>query len=147
MPGAKAFPVGLLDWAGHRAGGVKRLFYEKSGRPSGEAIRTKLLDRLGAWASTVVSGAANAPRVVLLVGGPGNGKTEAVEQTVHALDYALGVNGAFESLLRDQFLSRGNAPPPRIATTDVAQLTSGRVDREISIVQDASVADAKHSLK
>lgn len=89
----RKFPVELLNWAGHRGGGVKRLFYTKSGRPSGEIIHTRLLTRLGEWATAIPSAVLGSPRVVLLVGGPGNGKTEAVEFTIHSIDAALGLSG------------------------------------------------------
>src|SRR5689334_16856912 len=112
----KLFPLGLLDWAGHRAGGVKRLFHAQSGRPSGQVIRTPLLKRLEDWAAAVVRADQRSPRVVLLVGGPGNGKTEAVEQTIKALDVAIVAHGAFEAEMSKQFLAVGDAPPPRIVT-------------------------------
>jgi hypothetical protein len=143
-PKQEGFPTGLLDWAGHRAGGVKRLFHGQSSRPSGDVIRTPLLAKLEDWAASVLQEGGESPRIVLLVGGPGNGKTEAVEQTIKALDGALGVGGAFVGQVSAQFLSVGNAPPPRIVTTDVSSLTSGRSKCQISIVQDASVADPKY---
>ncbi len=49
--GTSLFPAGLLDWAGHRGGGVRRLFDENSGRPAGEVIETMLLARLRASGS------------------------------------------------------------------------------------------------
>src|SRR5262249_22199983 len=83
------FPAGLLGWAGHRAGGVRRLFDEGSGRPGNQVFRTNLLHRLGEWVGQIASGEHTAPRVLLLVGGPGNGKTEAIEETARLLDDAL----------------------------------------------------------
>ena len=139
-PEAK-YPTALLDWAGHRSGGVRRLFYEASGRPAGAVIRTRLLDLLEDWAGSVAKGRSGVPRVVLLVGGPGNGKTEAIEFTICKLDEALGLSGSLVSLLRDQFLARDGRPAPRLATIDLANLSGGTHAFGLSIVQDASVSD------
>ena len=61
------FPDRLLDWAGHRAGGVRKLFHDQASRPSGKLIRTGLLERLETWVSDVIAGKPSTPRVVLLV--------------------------------------------------------------------------------
>lgn len=137
------FPAQLLDWAGNRSGGVRRPFDESSGRPGGqEVFKTNLLAKLERWCSEVGAGAHGTARVVLLVGGPGNGKTEAIERTMGWLDAALGANGA---LLRE--LSGAFRPADgRVAR--LVRLDAGRLacpQREalpLSIVQDASfVAD------
>src|SRR5258705_11479463 len=83
------FPAGLLGWSGHRTGGVRRLFYAASGRPTGVVVDTPLLMRLKKWAMALGQNNENTPRIVLLVGGPGNGKTEAVEFTIQQLDSAF----------------------------------------------------------
>src|SRR5689334_20626736 len=89
----KPFPARLLDWAGHRSGGVRRLFDVQSGRPSGNVIQTGLLARVHAWVQLLATDTAKTPRAIFLVGGPGNGKTEAVETIVIELDRALGLQG------------------------------------------------------
>src|ERR1035437_3668392 len=83
------YPEGLLDWAGHRAGGVRKLFYAKSGRPSDGVIKTGLLQRLEDWSKLREDSDPCQPGVLLLVGGPGNGKTEAVEFAIHCIDGAI----------------------------------------------------------
>ena len=83
------FPGELVEWAGHHSGGVKRLFDTHSGRPGKELLRTNLISRLESWAAQVASGASGTPRILLLVGGPGNGKTEAIEYTISCLDQGL----------------------------------------------------------
>src|SRR5690606_7872139 len=90
---ATVFPRGLLDWAGNRGGGVRRLFDARSGRPGEVIFETNLLIRLREWVKRLAADEPGVPRVVLLVGGPGNGKTEAVETTTEHLDAALGCNG------------------------------------------------------
>ena len=42
------YPEGLLDWAGHSKGGVKKPFDPNSGRPNGTLIRTGLTQKLDA---------------------------------------------------------------------------------------------------
>ena len=140
-----SYPDGLLDWAGHRKGGVRRLFYSANGRPSGEVIRTSLLGRLERWAQSLATGIAKSPNVVLLAGGPGNGKTEAVEFTIYEIDKALGLSGRLVKALQDKFLGRDGQPAPRLARVDLASLSDGRFAYELAIVQDASASDANSS--
>jgi hypothetical protein len=135
------FPAGLLDWAGDRSGGVRRLFHDGSGRPSQAIIDTPLLRRLTAWAQDVAATPSETPRVVLLVGGPGNGKTEAIETAIRALDDALKLNGALESHLRRELKSTDQAPVPRLATAKFVTASNSEISTLV-IVQDASVKDS-----
>ncbi len=138
------FPNQLQDWAGNRSGGVRRLFDDKSGRPGGAAVfSTNLLARLEAWARAVAANTGSVPRILLLVGGPGNGKTEAIEATVGWMDAAFGANGTFVGGLRQSFFPAEGLPVPRLVRA-VAKAAGGRSgDIAVSIVQDASaVADA-----
>jgi hypothetical protein len=89
-----AFPAGLRDWSGNQAGGVRRLFEAGSGRPTRDVLQTHLLRRLHAWTQAIASRPDETPGIVLLVGGPGNGKTEAIESTIEWLDHQLGCSGA-----------------------------------------------------
>lgn len=135
------FPEGLLDWAGHRAGGVRKLFYEKSGRPSESVIRTRLLQRLEDWTNGLADAVTHdVPPIILLVGGPGNGKTEAVEFAITNLDRSLEAHGRLIEALSKQFLPTDGSPPPRLASVDIAQLTVDQFNL-IQIVQDASAGD------
>lgn len=84
--GSTRFPAGLVEWAGNHSGGVKRLFDDRSGRPGRELLRTRLIGKLEDWATAVGDGTAGTPRILLLVGGPGNGKTEAIEHVTKYLD-------------------------------------------------------------
>ena len=74
----------LLSWHGHERGGVRVPFDETSGNPlrgsGGEndgIIQTPLMLKLAALAVSVAAGELG-PRLIFLVGGPGNGKSEAV---------------------------------------------------------------------
>lgn len=139
------FPAALLDWAGLRAGGLRRLFYAASGRPSGFVIRTALLDRLQSWAKSIAAKEVATPKVVLLVGGPGNGKTEAIEFTIHALDAALGLAGALAAEVNSVFSSADGRPAPRLAGIDLSKVTKQKFVGHLSIVQDATAADVSRS--
>jgi hypothetical protein len=133
-------PAGLLDWAGHKSGGVRRLFHTGGGRPTGGVVFTPLLSRLGDWCEKLASGLVGTPRIVLLVGGPGNGKTEAIEFIVNKLDAELKLSGALLEALKSQFL-REDGSTPRHAIGDVASLSNSEHCFQLSIVQDASVRD------
>ena len=128
----RSFPAGLLDWAGNRVGGVRRLFHASSGRPSGRVIKTPLLARLSAWAKGISRG--QGPRAILLIGGPGNGKTEAIEHTIVELDSALGLGG--------QLVERATSAFGGAALRLVRLELDGVKDplRYVSIVQDASAS-------
>lgn len=131
------FPGGLLEWSGERSGGARRLFDSSSGRPSGDdVLATNLLARLRRWASDFARDVGATPRIVLLVGGPGNGKTEAVESTISWLDESLGQQGAVAALLGKSFATSGTL---RLARASVLDL-SGRAT-VVEVVQDASLPD------
>lgn len=137
-PTEAPFPAQLLSWAGNRSGGVRRLFDEQSGRPGEAVFRTNLLSRLQQWCADIGSGKEGTPRVVLLVGGPGNGKTEAIETTMVSLDGTLGCDGKLVAALQSAFAPDGQKVP-RTITVDVGALASTPRTIPLSIVQDASV--------
>lgn len=138
------YPDALLDWSGNRSGGVRRFFDEQSGRPSGEVIVTSLLNRLHGWASSIANGLQGTPRAVLLVGGPGNGKTEAIESTITLLDDALGTNGALVDALRASYFPPDGQPVPRVARAHVRRGNINDSQFSISVVQDASTVAGSH---
>lgn len=140
IPDTPPLPAGLLDWAGHKSGGVRRLFHTAGGRPTGCVVSTPLLGRLGKWCDALASRLPGTPRIVLLVGGPGNGKTEAIEFTIEKLDADFQLSGALVGALKSQFL-REDGSTPRQAIADVSILSVGRHPYNLSIVQDASVRD------
>ena len=120
---------------------MRRLFHAASGRPSGTVVRTQLLGKLEKWASSLATGQPGAPRIVLLVGGPGNGKTEAVEFAVRELDNAFALSGSLVLDLERQFLGSEELPTPRLARVDLSTLSPTHINLRLGIVQDASVSD------
>lgn len=133
------FPKDLVEWAGHHSGGVKRLFDSLSGRPGKELLRTNLISKLEAWAAAVTSGNKLAPRILLLVGGPGNGKTEAIEHTIKCIDAGLAAEGRLVEKLSREFHPLTGQAVPRVVRADAGSLASPQQILELDIVQDASV--------
>ncbi len=133
------YPAALLDWAGHRSGGVRRMFDAGSGRPGEAVFETNLLSRLRGWARSIATAEAGTPRVVLLVGGPGNGKTEAVEATIHELDEALNCQGVLIQDLTKHYHPPDGQAVPRLVTVEAGNTSQPARDLPIRVVQDASV--------
>lgn len=139
----------LLAWHGHERGGVRVPFNGVGGNPLRDAagspivIETALLTRLRALASRIAAG-ETSPRWVFLVGGPGNGKSEAVQEFLVALDKELDVEGSLLEVLRHEF-----APAPLVrwrVDIDAKRFPElpqsfGRLVGRLIVVQDASASD------
>lgn len=134
------YPEDLINWSGDKSGGVKKLFYSGSGRPSGSVITTPLLTRLRAWVHALARGEAGTPRVIFLVGGPGNGKTEAVEYTIREIDEAMGLDGALLGELAARFSGESGVSPGRLVSTISTKFPTRSGIQILSIVQDGSEA-------
>ncbi|MCE7888801.1 MAG: hypothetical protein DYH12_03705 [Sorangiineae bacterium PRO1] len=78
---------------------------------------------------------------MLLVGGPGNGKTEAVEDAIRELEESLAIDGEISGLLSPIFDPADGSTVPRSVTVDLTQLGSARA-LTLTLVQDASVGEA-----
>lgn len=137
------YPAALVDWAGHHSGGVKRLLDKNSGQPNKQLLRTNLLSRLQAWTNELPTGNPSTPKIILLVGGPGNGKTEAIESTIRWLDESLGCDGRLIDELTQSFHPPAGLAVPRRARADAGKLASIASNLSLDIVQDAS-ATAGH---
>ena len=135
------FPANLLEWSGHRSGGVRKPFYDLSGRPCKDVIKTPLLERTRDWADKVASGEPGAPRTIFLIGGPGNGKTETVEQLLLQLDATLGCSGRLLRSFEKEFRGDLEQPTPRLVDVLIDGHTSPAKLSRIIVVQDASMSD------
>ena len=135
---APRFPQDLLEWSGHHAGGVKRLFDPNSGRPGKELLRTNLIFQLETWAHQLAANASGTPRIILLVGGPGNGKTEAIEHTINCIDKDIACSGNLIKELSRAFLPPPGQAVPRVIRVNVGNLGAVPRELELAIVQDAS---------
>ena len=137
------FPDALIRWAGHHAGGVRLPFHKNSGRPTGKQIQTPLIERLNIWIDDLVGG-RNVPRAVLLVGGPGNGKTDAVEGAVERLDAALHANGQLTAHFARAFAPDEGSLAPRKVVVDLtvaSRAIPAHMRCSFSLVQDATEGD------
>jgi hypothetical protein len=132
------FPNDLVEWAGHHSGGVKRLFDSKSGRPGKDLLRTSLISKLESWSQQIAVQTPGIPRLLLLVGGPGNGKTEAIEHTIYCIDKELAADKKLVNELARAFLPTAGKTVPRIVKIDAGSLASPPRKLELRIVQDAS---------
>jgi hypothetical protein len=142
------FPDALIKWAGHRDGGVRLPFNSSSGRPTGKQISTPLVKRLASWAADVVLD-SEQPRIVMLVGGPGNGKTDAIEGCIYSLEESLGTNCGLVEWFAEAYRVEEKSVPPRKVTIslDRLNLDSNRVSfSSISLVQDATEGDSNLGL-
>ncbi len=138
------YPTGLLRWAGHSGGGVRKPFRADSGRPTGGRITTPLVRRLQSWADDLASGIVSTPRIILLVGGPGNGKTDAVETCIEFLDAAMHAEGRLVRAFATQFDIPEGQLPPRKVLVDLSALgitIPPHLEQSITLVQDATEGD------
>lgn len=142
------FPEGLSVWAGHRDGGVRRPFKNDSGRPTGGQIETPLVKRLRAWVSSLVAG-DKVPRVLLLAGGPGNGKTDAVEGCIEFFDSEMNAGGKLVEAFASKYDVKGGEFSPRKVVVDLSSIGVALPEYlkvSISLVQDATEDDSSQSM-
>lgn len=134
----------LLQWHGHGKGGVRVPFQDFGGNPLGRPIETALLQKIRLLATELYAGNLNTPRWIFLVGGPGNGKSEAVEVFIRELDLQFELGGSLIQEVAKQF-----APNPivqrrvEVGGTGITD-THGMFERSIKkviIIQDASAVD------
>jgi hypothetical protein len=138
------YPAGLLRWAGHRDGGVRKPFRSDSGRPTGSRITTPLVARLQSWVTDLLANTATTPRTVLLVGGPGNGKTDAIETCIEFLDAGLKADGNLVRAFAESFDVPEGQLPPRKVVVELTKLginLPAHLHQSITLVQDATEGD------
>jgi hypothetical protein len=133
----------LLSWHGHDRGGV-RVPFRPSNRPLQSIIETALIQRLRTLAGGLSRGQVDLPRWVFLVGGPGNGKSETVEDFLTVLDQELGASGRLIGHLSQSFAAgqllqrRVEVLPGNIAPQDATfRAAIGR----LIVIQDATATE------
>ena len=120
---------------------MRKPFRPESGRPAGIHVSTPLIDRLHKWTRDFADGAKDCPVNIILVGGPGNGKTDAIETCVELLDQHLGAGGEICAAFARVFNSLDNEFPPRKVEVDLSSLSlnvGSDSQRTITLVQDAT---------
>lgn len=132
----------LLKWHGHDVGGVRVPFQDDQGNPLNAPIETGLLAKLRRTAHQIANG-HDAPRLIFLVGGPGNGKSEAVQVFLEELGHRLGCKELLFSELKRKFRPDPISPPlVELSPGDEDarwEIFSHRVGK-LTVVQDASAS-------
>ena len=134
----------LLAWHGHERGGVRVPFQNELGKPLGITVDTPLIRKLRGLARSLVAEQPGIPRWLFLVGGPGNGKSEAVEAFIEQLDTETQAGGQLKSLVTTKF--RPEPVTPRRVTVEPHELQQSnhglqRTIRRLILIQDASAVD------
>ena len=135
----------LLAWHGHERGGVRVPFQDELGKPLGVTVDTPLIRRLRGLARSLTAEQAGTPRWLFLVGGPGNGKSEAVEAFIEQLDAETQADGQLKSLVTKKF--RPDPVTPRRVIVEPHELQQSnhslqRTIRRLILIQDASAVDS-----
>ena len=84
------YPEFFFRFSGSKHESVKKIGNAQSGWSMGSLIQSRLLSNLESLAENIRTGAHPNPACVFLVGGPGNGKTEAAEfflRSVYGQDF------------------------------------------------------------
>ncbi len=130
------FPAAFSRWSGAKESAVKTPFTSVKS-PIKRTIETTLVARLRNWAKNIVSGESE-PRAVFLVGGAGNGKSEAIEFVIREIASHLDTGdellrffqGEFSINEQRKFFERKVVFPGKIGQYN-----------GLVLVQDASVRD------
>jgi len=137
------WPAQLLSWHGHDRGGI-RVPFQPVNRPLPRTIETGLIRKLRQLANELGQGQTDLPRWIFLVGGPGNGKSETVEDFLVTLDRALGLAGRLVGHLSQSF-SRGQLLQRRVEAipADVApgEEPFQRAVGRLIVIQDATATE------
>lgn len=132
----------LLSWHGHDRGGVRVPFHGTMGKPLGRVVETSLITKIKQLAVDLANGTPGVPRWIFLVGGPGNGKSEAVEAFVRELDSLANCRGELADIVARKFAHVQVAP--RRVDIGRDELPGTILQEELKgliIVQDASAVD------
>ena len=138
FPEKQLFPNAFFSWSGSSDGAVKRPFEANEIRLI-DPIQTRVVERLNHWGESIVAGMA-APRSVFLVGGPGNGKSDAVEGTIRKLGSLMDCPGEVEEHFRAEF---GKHLDQKILPRKVALQKKIGSYMGLQLVQDATVGDSE----
>jgi hypothetical protein len=119
--------------------------FQAQGNPLGQVIETALVRKLRDLANDIAVDADSRPRWVFLVGGPGNGKSETVQDFLAHLDASLDAGGALIAVLRQAFARPGLLPRKvEVFPGDLAGGQSqfaAKVGRLV-VVQDATATES-----
>lgn len=117
-------------------------FHAAMGKPLRKTVETPLIKKIRDLARNLVDGTPGTPRWIFLIGGPGNGKSEAVEAFVQELDIQSNSQGELINLVSSKF-EPGPVAPRRVSVTakEFEGSVLGERLRSLTIIQDASAVD------
>lgn len=134
--GELIYPNAFENWFGKGSGSVKRPFAENTGRPLGCILKTPLLERLGTLAEDIANG-SKEPKIVMLAGGAGNGKSDALEEFLKAICEHAGTSENGLPALKSSFAAGGRKV--EISGSDL--LSPEGWLKDLAIIQDATEGD------
>ena len=133
---AQGYPDALSNWFSSNRGGVRFIFDQSSGKPLLD-VRTPLSTRLAKLAMGMVE-EQERPRMIMLAGGAGNGKTHAIEK------FMLSLVEGREQAFQEEFIKRAKESHTVIfdpSTSDAHFFKpSIRAYDQLAVIQDASEA-------
>lgn len=133
----KRMPDALMTWSGSSSGAVQVVFDDKFGNPCRKAYETQLIRRIHSLSHQIRDGKI-APKIVMLAGGAGNGKTHAVQHLLEEIAHDRALLAAeFKLRSKDRLVKFNLQGPDR---TLFSTQTVGV--NQLWVVQDASEADA-----
>lgn len=135
-PDLERMPDALMSWSGSASGAVQVVFEDKFGNPCRKAYETQLIRRIHSLSEQVRDGKI-APKVVMLAGGAGNGKTHAVQHLLEQIaEDKTGLASEFRKRSKDRLVKFD------LRSTD-KPLFSKQIQgvKQLWVVQDASEAD------
>ncbi|MDA8632419.1 hypothetical protein N9L71_01570 [Verrucomicrobiales bacterium] len=131
------YPDRFLSWMGSGSGSVKRPFNAEAGRPLGNVLETPLIKKLVQLASGLAAG-TDSPRLIILAGGAGNGKSDALEEFLTCLASHGPSTPSSIELLKTAF-----STPERVITLNAEEVFDGMKlpFKSLVVVQDATEGD------
>ena len=69
----------------------------------------------------------------MLVGGPGNGKSDAIDGCISRFDQKLNADGALIKSFTEAFTCDPNSLPPRRVEVPIGQISCGKLPKDLRI--------------
>ena len=135
-PDLERMPDALMSWSGSASGAVQVVFEDKFGNPCRKAYETQLIRRIHSLSTHVRDGKI-APKVIMLAGGAGNGKTHAVQHLLEQIaEDKSGLAAEFRKRSKDRLVKFDLGGADRALFSKQIQGI-----KQLWVVQDASEAD------
>lgn len=126
----------LLNWSGHRKGGVKIAFTDR-GLPTGKIVKTDLIEAIDDWVRDLEDMNKRSLNI-FFIGGPGNGKTEALEYSINTLFSRYNISNDVKEEIKLQASNSRRKIEVNIDNTELPF-------KKIILIQDASLGNITKS--